>query len=428
MEQPDSYSSGQQTHNYRGDQLRYDRFPATNSYSSQMASRGSRYQRIPHSMIDMNSYGGYADDLSQPPPSYGAPPMPYQSQPQYMVGRHSAFGPQFADPSASYYPQYTDMRRYPQNAEQSRSYGKDYSSMPLHLSQHMAYEAQSMNCMTSSHPFGPPPTRLREEPFGLPFEPSFGESGTYDSEPQYETVRAAPRPAEKRTLHVWEHAAAVAHQEQSHIRRDLPGERQEVLNETTAADAPDLEDAPPLALLAAAALDDHKSSTRRKRRREEASRGHTTSAEAYMTHTMNTHGGGLDDSMLMPEEIESGALESQLIPSAPRYAQRFLPGPGKKAKGHKRKETRRASDRSVLNTDKYEEKKPENEDDEVNTDEKPAKKSKDNSGCSEGWIDYQCSYCGSIKTSTSAGADGRVRIRCECGGKHRDNRPRMHAM
>ena len=87
-----------------------------------------------------------------------------------------------------------------------------------------------------------------------------------------------------------------------------------------------------------------------------------------MTHTMNTHGGGLDDSMLMPEETESDALESKLIPAAPRYAQQFWPGLDKKAKGHKRKETRRASDRSVLNTDKFEEKKPENEDDEVNTD------------------------------------------------------------
>jgi len=40
---------------------------------------------------------------------------------------------------------------------------------------------------------------------------------------------------------------------------------------------------------------------------------------------------------------------------------------------------------------------------------------------------YQCGYCQSIKTSSSAGADGRVRIRCECGGKHQDGKSRMHA-
>lgn len=42
--------------------------------------------------------------------------------------------------------------------------------------------------------------------------------------------------------------------------------------------------------------------------------------------------------------------------------------------------------------------------------------------------EYTCVYCGVRKTSTSAGVDGRVRIRCECGGKRRDNKPRMHAM
>lgn len=40
---------------------------------------------------------------------------------------------------------------------------------------------------------------------------------------------------------------------------------------------------------------------------------------------------------------------------------------------------------------------------------------------------YQCGYCGSIKTSCSQSADGRVRIRCGCGGQHRDNRNRLHA-
>lgn len=41
--------------------------------------------------------------------------------------------------------------------------------------------------------------------------------------------------------------------------------------------------------------------------------------------------------------------------------------------------------------------------------------------------DYQCGYCHHIRTSASACSDGRVRIRCACGGKHRDGNPRMHA-
>lgn len=40
---------------------------------------------------------------------------------------------------------------------------------------------------------------------------------------------------------------------------------------------------------------------------------------------------------------------------------------------------------------------------------------------------YACGYCGVKKTSCSTGKDGRVRIRCECGGKHRDGKARMHA-
>jgi len=40
---------------------------------------------------------------------------------------------------------------------------------------------------------------------------------------------------------------------------------------------------------------------------------------------------------------------------------------------------------------------------------------------------YSCAYCGTKKTSTSAASDGRVRIRCKCGGKYADNKPRMHA-
>jgi len=41
--------------------------------------------------------------------------------------------------------------------------------------------------------------------------------------------------------------------------------------------------------------------------------------------------------------------------------------------------------------------------------------------------DYVCGYCGHSRTSASACSDGRVRIRCACGGKHKDGKPRMHA-
>jgi len=41
--------------------------------------------------------------------------------------------------------------------------------------------------------------------------------------------------------------------------------------------------------------------------------------------------------------------------------------------------------------------------------------------------DYICSYCKKVKTSTSAGSDGRVRIRCECGGQRMDGKSRLHA-
>ena len=40
---------------------------------------------------------------------------------------------------------------------------------------------------------------------------------------------------------------------------------------------------------------------------------------------------------------------------------------------------------------------------------------------------YVCHYCRRHKLSASKGQDGRVRIRCECGGRHRDGTPRMHA-
>jgi len=43
------------------------------------------------------------------------------------------------------------------------------------------------------------------------------------------------------------------------------------------------------------------------------------------------------------------------------------------------------------------------------------------------YMEYECCYCSARKVSMSAGGDGRVRIRCECGGKHQDRKPRMHA-
>jgi len=43
------------------------------------------------------------------------------------------------------------------------------------------------------------------------------------------------------------------------------------------------------------------------------------------------------------------------------------------------------------------------------------------------YLEYECGYCKVRKVSTSTGGDGRVRIRCECGGKHSDGQPRMHA-
>lgn len=41
--------------------------------------------------------------------------------------------------------------------------------------------------------------------------------------------------------------------------------------------------------------------------------------------------------------------------------------------------------------------------------------------------DYICAYCKRRKTSSSGSADGRVRIRCECGGMKCDGKSRMHA-
>jgi len=43
-------------------------------------------------------------------------------------------------------------------------------------------------------------------------------------------------------------------------------------------------------------------------------------------------------------------------------------------------------------------------------------------------LKYTCEYCSTERESTSTGQDGRIRIRCECGGKHADGVPRMHAM
>jgi len=48
-------------------------------------------------------------------------------------------------------------------------------------------------------------------------------------------------------------------------------------------------------------------------------------------------------------------------------------------------------------------------------------------GMEDNATQYKCGYCGVIKSSLSAGKDGHVRIRCECGAKHGDRKPRMHA-
>lgn len=40
---------------------------------------------------------------------------------------------------------------------------------------------------------------------------------------------------------------------------------------------------------------------------------------------------------------------------------------------------------------------------------------------------YVCGYCGTERKSASACSDGRVRIRCSCGGQHEDGKVRMHA-
>jgi len=37
---------------------------------------------------------------------------------------------------------------------------------------------------------------------------------------------------------------------------------------------------------------------------------------------------------------------------------------------------------------------------------------------------FICGYCGTVKTSKSADTEGRVRIRCECGGVHQDGKTR----
>ena len=47
--------------------------------------------------------------------------------------------------------------------------------------------------------------------------------------------------------------------------------------------------------------------------------------------------------------------------------------------------------------------------------------------CSNAQVAYKCGYCSEVRISSSNCTDGRVRIRCSCGGKHQDQKPRMHA-
>ena len=42
-------------------------------------------------------------------------------------------------------------------------------------------------------------------------------------------------------------------------------------------------------------------------------------------------------------------------------------------------------------------------------------------------IKYSCGHCGRIKVTTSGCANGRTRIRCECGGHLQDGACRMHS-
>lgn len=46
---------------------------------------------------------------------------------------------------------------------------------------------------------------------------------------------------------------------------------------------------------------------------------------------------------------------------------------------------------------------------------------------SDDYSEFECGYCGARKLSTSQARDGRVRIRCECGGRYGDRKTRMHA-
>lgn len=39
---------------------------------------------------------------------------------------------------------------------------------------------------------------------------------------------------------------------------------------------------------------------------------------------------------------------------------------------------------------------------------------------------FRCNYCGKLKQSSCKPSDGRVRIRCMCGGKHKDGESRLH--
>jgi len=387
--------------------------PSNNPYLSQVLARGP-YPRQPYFSPRYSSQGleanEYSDWAQQPrsynathserqsfaePPGYASAPSSYHLQPAYLTDPQGFS----ADPlsSVQFLAHIDHARQY-----QSQSY-RAYPTSP--------YPVLHNNPMAPSQSFGSRHPSYAADSFDEGYH-RVEQSVECHSECQSDRpIRPAPKKPipQKRarrpsSLQAQHHEAQ--HHESQAASEHLTLDKHEQESEETAAVA---DDAPPLALLAATAL----GSERRKRAREGSVR-HTTKSTSKTMNTLSY----LNDPMLMPRG-DSEAIEDQV---APRYTQQFMPVP---RPSHSMAKNRRPSDRSV-HTDSVFVPVEEEECQAEVTAERPSKKS--NTGCHEGWTDYQCSYCGKIKTSTSAGADGRVRIRCECGGKHRDNTPRMHAM
>ena len=163
-----------------------------------------------------------------------------------------------------------------------------------------------------------------------------------------------------------------------------------------------------LALLAAAALDFERP---RKRKRENSSSDSSWRLNTSTKQRCEEY----VDSMLLPAEGDSNVQHVDAESIAPNYAQMFLPEPSKQPHMQATTHKRRGSDRSVDTEGVC-----------IHDQKIPGKGHPGVSG--EVRTEYQCNYCGCVRTSASAGSDGRVRIRCECGGRHRDQKSRMHAM